>query len=517
MLKSGAMKLLFIRNSCNLMSHSQLGYGMGIIATIVHDAGYKVKVIDNNTLYKYYRDKDLFKIIKSYKPDVLAYSITIHNAYQTYEQIKKFKATLGDKVIIAGGIHMKHCFEEALRHGVDVVINREGEKVIVPLLKHLEKYGKEYKKGLESVPGASFVKEDKSFHLAKEFLFFERLDDVPLINYELFNITDFIKTKTPEPGIFYITGQRGCPFNCTFCSDEMQRADKRVSSADWLFTNVANLYDKYTVRYLVIADNNITLSKKRLVDFSNKMIESGLNKKITLSCQTTTRFRLDEDLVSLMKEAGFGRINFGIERLTPYSLKMINKEQSFDTIHDVLALVAKYKIDPAVFMMVGFPFETKELLQQERDLFLELTKYSKKLCLSVLAPTPGTIYYDDEPQNKEWYLNKKEYLMLRAYFTNVLDMHTFHTIRKNFFGLSKEVQQALIDHYLTFKKISHGSVFTRKTKIISLLMKLDVLIARMSQAVFNLSPSLEFLMFNRLKAIRYYFGNYCFGRYMLND
>lgn len=512
--KKRMMKILFIRNSCLLMSHSQIGYSIGIIATIAHNAGYKVKIIDNNTLYKTYTEKDFIKIISSFKPDILAYSITFHNAFETYEQIKKIKKLFPKLIIIAGGIHMKHCFKEALCHGVDIVVNREGERIILPLLRHLERREENYKTGLEKIHGVSFLKKDDTFHFAKEFPILENLDKVPLVNYELFNISDFVKTKI-EPGTFYITGQRGCPFNCKFCSDEIQRSDKRAASAHWLFKNVRNLYKKYKVRYLLIADNNITLSRKRLIDFCNKMIESGLNKKITFSCQTSTRFTLDEDLVLLMKKAGFYRINFGIERLTDYSLKEISKIQSFDNIHKILSLVAKHDMDPAVFMMVGFPFETKKILQQERELFIGITKYTKRLFLSVLAPTPGTVYYDTRPQLKEWYLNKKENLMLRAYFTNVLDMHTYHTIKRNFFGLSKETEQAIIDHYLFFKKISYGSFFAKKNIILSIVMKIDVLVAKLSQVIFTLSPSLEFFMFNRLKGFRYYLGNYFFGRNML--
>ena len=55
------MRILFIRNSCTLMSHSQLGYGMGIVATIAHAAGHEVKAIDNNTLYKFYKNKDFLR------------------------------------------------------------------------------------------------------------------------------------------------------------------------------------------------------------------------------------------------------------------------------------------------------------------------------------------------------------------------------------------------------------------------------------------------------------------------
>lgn len=513
---SKGKKVLFIRNSCTLMSHSQMGYGVGIIATLASEGGYNVKIIDNNTHYKFYSKNDLARQVRLFKPDILAYSITIHNAYETYEQIKEFKKAFPGLIIIAGGVHMRHCFEEALRFGADAVVNREGEKVIVPLLDHLSLRGKsKFKDNLELIPGISFTKEDGSFHFAKEFPALENLDDVPVINYELFNIKDFVKTKT-EPGIFYIVGQRGCPFSCTFCSDQVQRSDRRASSADWLLKNTVNLYAKYKINYLLIADNNFTLNRERVVDFCKKVIATGLNKKIMFSCQTSTRFDVDDGLLSLMKEAGFGRISFGLERLTPYSLSKINKEQPLEQVHRVFTLVSKYFVNPTIFMMIGFPFETKELLQEEKKQFLEMLKYSRRLFLSILCPTPGTIYYEGLPGMKEWYLSKHENLRFRAYFTNVLDMHTFNNIERNLFGFSDEIKYSLKDYYLTFKNICYGSVFIKKSWVLNLCMKLDFCVAKISQGLFAVSPELEFFVFRRLKALRYYLGNYFFSRNIVN-
>jgi radical SAM superfamily enzyme YgiQ (UPF0313 family) len=510
------MKVLFIRNSCLLMSHSQLGYGIGIVATITHNAGHTVRVIDNNTLYRNYALKDFLREIERFDPDVIAYGMTMHNAYETYQQVAVIKRRFPGKPIVAGGIHMRYCYEEALRRGVDVVVNRDGELVILPLLEHLAARGADFRAGLDEIKGVSFLDDGGELHSAAEFPTTANLDEIPLVNYHLFNLADFIKTGS-EPGVFFVVGQRGCPFHCTFCSDEVQREDQRMASAEWLFNNVRDLHDRYGVRYLLLADNNITLSRKRLVEFCERIIASGLHREMTFSCQTTTRFSLDDALVALMKQAGFARINFGLERLTPDSLRMINKEQPLENVHQVLKLVARHGIDPSIFMMIGFPFETVELLRQERELFLGLTGYTRRLFLSVLSPVPGTIYYDDNPGVREWYLNEKEQSMLRAYFTNVLDMHTFHVINKNFFNLAPEVLAEERNYYLTFKNISYGSVFTVKSLALTVLMKLDFAVAHLSRITYSLSPPLESLLFSRLKAVRYYAGNRLFGKNIYAD
>jgi len=57
------MKILIIRQTTNY-AFPQLGYGVGIIATILDQAGFEVKVIDNNSQYKHYSNRDLVNYIK---------------------------------------------------------------------------------------------------------------------------------------------------------------------------------------------------------------------------------------------------------------------------------------------------------------------------------------------------------------------------------------------------------------------------------------------------------------------
>ena len=494
------MKILFIKNSYSQVLTPSLSNGMGIIATIVHNAGHKVKAIDHNSVSRFYNDEKVMEVIGDFRPDVLAYAITIYNAYATYQQIKKIKLLFPKLIIIAGGIHMKYCFEEALKYGVDIVINREGELIILPLLKHLEKKGM---KNLEKVKGVSYRKLDGTFHFAKEFPILENLDDVPIVNYKLFNLQDFIKGEIPEPDVFVLTGQRGCPFSCRFCSDEYQRADKRVASAKWMFKNIKDLYENYNVKSLFIGDNNITIFPEHLAELCSLMIKSGLNKKISLTCQTTIRFPIKEELIKLMKKAGFNKIIFGIERLTPYSLKMINKEQSIENAHKIFKLLKKHKIEISIFMMVGFPFETPELLKEEKRFFLKFTEYTNDLHLSLLTPIPGTIYYDNYPEIKEWHLDKDDYLISRSYFSVVLDISMFRTIERNFYNLSEETKKAMVDYYFTFKKINLDG----RSHIKSVLVKIDFLIAKISQGVFWISPEIENALFNKLRILKHNLKN----------
>ena len=144
-----------------------------------------------------------------------------------------------------------------------------------------------------------------------------------------------------------------------------------------------------------------------------------------------------------------------------------------------------------------------------------LTKYTNRLLATVLSPTPGTIYYDETPEAKEWYLDADYYFKQRAYFTNILEVSSLYALDKNFFNFSDDLKKEIADFYLTFKHIFHGSVFNKKHPGVFLLLKSDLLLAKLSQALFYFSPSLEFCIFRRVRVIRYYLGTYFLGRKVL--
>ncbi|MBF0118043.1 MAG: cobalamin-dependent protein [Desulfobacterales bacterium] len=485
---------------------------MGIIATILHEAGFSVRVIDNNSQYKFYSDREFVKIIQSYSPDVIGFNITMLNALETYRLVKKIKGKYRNIILVGGGIHMKYSYTEALKNGIDIVVTREGEKVVTPLFKHLEFKNKNtFKNGLEEIQGISFLKENGNLYLSEIFPVCDDLDQIPIVNYDLFNINDYIKTKR-EPGLFFLTGQRGCPFTCNFCSDPIQRKDRRVSSAEWMFKNVQHLYNKYQTHYIIIADNNFTFPRERAVEFCTRMISSGLNKKIRFSCQTKVETPLDIELLKLMKKAGFKKISLGVERMIPYSLNQINKQSSSKKVYEALAAIKAANLEIGIFILIGFPFETVELLKAEEKAFLSLKKYTSNFACNILQPSPGTVYYEDYTKIKEWYLDSHVLNLKRAYFATVNEDYILGMLEPNFFNLEYDVIKEIQKFYLLFKEINYGNFLPEKTLFFSIMLKIDSLIAESSKILFKYSPTIEYRIFKKIRFMRYFFGTLLFGK-----
>jgi anaerobic magnesium-protoporphyrin IX monomethyl ester cyclase len=506
------MRILFFRQPTGY-SRPVMGFGLGIVATILKNAGHQVRVIDNNSLYyKVYSDRDLLDIIQEYKPDVIGFNVTIINAYRTYQTLSKIRNKFPGILTVAGGIHMKYSSEEALRYGFDIAVVREGEKVVAPLFSYLSNRTRDnFRKDLEAIPGVSFFRQDGSVHAATEFPGVASLDEVPFVDYDLFNIQDFYKTGY-EPLAIEICGQRGCPNRCTFCSDEIIRADRRRVSVDHLFSYLQYLYDKYKMKYMFLNDNDFLFPRERAVDFCNRLIQSGLNKEISFACQARVDTPFDEDFARLLKEAGFCSLGLGVERLEPSSQRAIRKISDPAQVRRVASIIRKAKINVTMFMVAGFPFETVEILRAEERAFLELADYTKTFDVSILMPLPGTIYYDNYPGVKDWYLKPEALNITFSYYGQVYDVKMLGLVKQNFYNLPREVTRELLRFIMKFKRINHRNFVVKRNPLVHLMSFADVMVAQISRVFYWISPSLEAAVFSKVRYIRYYFATKLFGK-----
>ncbi len=505
------MRVFFIRE-ITTNAWPMLSYGMGIVATVASRAGHEVKVLDNCATYKFYQPDEIVRLVKDFAPDAVAFSMTLLNAHPTYVVLAKLRAALLDCFYIAGGIHMRHSSHEALEHGMDMVVCRDGEVVITNLLEHLQdKNANNFKDGLQQVEGVAFRGDDGVIHDPTSFPRMENIDDIPFVDYDLFNLDDYFKTKK-EPGVIQICGQWGCPFKCTFCADEVQLADRRFASGDYMFRYVEYLYTKYNQRYIVLSDNNFTYPRKRAMDFFQRIVDSPLYGKVKFSVQTKVETPLDEDLVALMKRAGVVSVGLGLERMDPESQKLIQKVTNRDKVVERMELINRHGLIPLVFLILGFPFETKESLANEKKEFLSLSPYTSHFMVSILQPMPGTIYYDDYPKSKNWYLNGDMHKLWSAYYTVVFHTYMINQADANFFDLDDAIVNQIKDDYVFFKNLDHAYFLKgKKSLFLSFALMMDKLLAHFSKLIFNISPKLEFMIFSRIKAIRYYVGTKMYG------
>jgi anaerobic magnesium-protoporphyrin IX monomethyl ester cyclase len=91
--------------------------GLAYIAAVLEQAGHKVKIIDTPTLEMGVRDW-LYEV-KSWKPDIIGFSLLTPTAPRGYKAVKILREELGNDIpVIAGGPHPTFMYKEALDNGL---------------------------------------------------------------------------------------------------------------------------------------------------------------------------------------------------------------------------------------------------------------------------------------------------------------------------------------------------------------------------------------------------------------
>jgi radical SAM superfamily enzyme YgiQ (UPF0313 family) len=200
--------------------------------------------------------------------------------------------------------------------------------------------------------------------------------------------------KAPQGAVFRnwpigsIMTARGCPYMCTYCAGKITTGRKiRKRSIKSVMDEIELLYNKYGVRELHIIDDTFTTDRELVRGVCNAIKERGI--KVSLTFPNGVRLNnLDEEILTLLKEAGCYSVAIGVESGSDKILRDMRKALTIKIIEKKVKLLNKFKIDINGFFILGYPTETRETI-------LETIKLSKKLKLkrahfSTFLPLPGT-------------------------------------------------------------------------------------------------------------------------------
>lgn len=166
------------------------------------------------------------------------------------------------------------------------------------------------------------------------------------------------KSKYREKSCFVITS-RGCPYKCIFCSRPAASQIVRFRSAKNVVDEMETCLDECDGNFFFL-DDTLTLSRRHIMSICNEI----LSRKIEAQWVGQTRpDKVDEEMIRLIKKAGCRELAFGVESGNErIRNNIISKNISDKQIRDAIQLCKKYDIVSTVFLMLGFPTETKKEL-----------------------------------------------------------------------------------------------------------------------------------------------------------
>jgi radical SAM superfamily enzyme YgiQ (UPF0313 family) len=133
-------------------------------------------------------------------------------------------------------------------------------------------------------------------------------------------------------------------------------------------------------------DDIFTLNVPRLRDLTGLL----RGERITYRCFG----RVDScsmEMADLLYEGGCRHIAFGVESGSPAILERMQKDQTTDQIRQGIANARAAGLTVRIYLIVGFPGETWETVQETVDLMLECAP--DEFSVYPLIPYPGTLIY----------------------------------------------------------------------------------------------------------------------------
>ncbi|MDY6972828.1 MAG: B12-binding domain-containing radical SAM protein [Thermodesulfobacteriota bacterium] len=504
------MRLLLIRESSSLYRYSNTSYGLGLIGSVAKEVA-EVKILDNNSLHKFYSIKDILKVIKAFSPHVIGFNVHAFNIYPTQRLISAVAGSFKGICLLGGGLHTFSEPQEVGEIGVHIVVKGEAERTIKPLLCHIDAFAdgdtrhfsisSELAERLRGLPGLLFrVNGSSLWEDTGPPKTLRDLDSLPFVDYDLFNLKDFLKRSCDSHFVTnVIIGQRGCPFKCPFCHIENDTSTGRIreNSASYKTAYVKFIRDKYDPEHIVFYDENFTLHRKATIDFCRQLVQNGLHEGITFSCQTNVVVPFDDELLQALKEANFSQVGLGVERLSKKSLALIRKNRTYETIIHNIDLLNRYGIGVLANCLIGFPFDTVDTIREETMLFEKNLEKIEVFSINNLLPPPGTKIYE-QTRYKRWYFDPKVICWKPSLYHTIYNFSN-NAWDVNYFNLDSETQNAIQrmkEHFydITVRKMN--------SRLINVLHFLERGIAIVSLSVYRISPLLENILFSSPKYMR---------------
>lgn len=214
------------------------------------------------------------------------------------------------------------------------------------------------------------------------------IDDLDCLPLPAFHLSPDLR----DANFTFLELGRGCPFSCTFCStNDFFRRRFRVKSPERMIADMRHMNGIYGFRGFNLVHDMFTVDRRRVAQFCEAMLESGSGYQWSCSARTDC---VDDELLNLMARAGCNGIFFGIETGSKRMQRIIDKDLDPAQNRAMVELSERLGIVTTVSVIIGFPEETEDDLQQSLDVYVHALRQPHAVPQApILAPLSGTPIY----------------------------------------------------------------------------------------------------------------------------
>lgn len=354
-----------------------LSIGLAYLAAILEENGHELIVIDCPALEI---DHEKLKAqIASIEPDLVGITSMTPTIQSALLSAQVTKQACPKSIVVLGGPHVTFMDKEVLNEedSVDIVVRGEGEQTLLELAENF--FNPKYP---DKITGITFRKNGQIIRTPNR-KFIENLDQLPRPAYKYFPLE---KYRLFGRKILPIITSRGCPSQCSFCTtSRIFGKGFRARSPKNVVDELEWLRDVHKADAFSFYDDTFTLDLKRALKICEEIKNRGIG--LPWDCQTRVS-QVSKEILTKMREANCQQVFFGVESGCQKILDAVKKGTSVEQNERAIKLAKDAGLFVAVSVMVGYPGETRDMLEQTINLITKTEPDDAYICIA--TPYPGT-------------------------------------------------------------------------------------------------------------------------------
>ena len=338
-------------------------HGLMILAAVVENYNKEHNIDDDILIYS----ECIAKFTKRIWADILSadvvfISIFTFSAPRGYEIADTIKAISKDKTkVFIGGLHATLCYEESAQY-CDYVMTGEGDEQILEVLSAIRN-GNGI--SIKEIKGIAYKNKDGKVVYTGKHRLPENIDVIPA-RHLMYGYTQAIKH---EPVWAQVHASRGCPHDCAYCALVaafgrcMRKRSKENVIAD--LEDVLQFYKKNgphrLANMLWITDDNFFADRKWAMEVLNAVIKADIARRYKYEFVIQARYEVgfDDEMLDLLKRAGFTQLAMGIEFLEDEEFADYNKKCTRDEVINSIHNIQSHGLNVRGLFIMGADTHTK--------------------------------------------------------------------------------------------------------------------------------------------------------------
>jgi len=349
-------------------------------------------------------EADIRKAIQSFNPEIIGISIRNIDdtgGYKVHFLLEDVKNEVIDFCkrefkgpIVIGGPSVGISGREMLDYfDLEYAIRGDGEAVMPEFVRRIVN-----QESLEGLRGLIIRREKSIIQDSEPFRVLD-LDILPFPKPSHYiNLKKYARLGSP----IHIQTKRGCALKCSYCTyNQIEGKNYRFRDPERIASEIEILVRETGINHIEFTDSTFNVP----ITHAKSVLREVIKKKLDLRLHTMglSPSDIDEELLDLMKTAGFNEVDLGAESLSDKILISLAKNFQKKDVINAASLLKSKRIPVIWFLMLGDIAETKETVIETLS---SIAKTASKWDLVFVST--GVRVYNGSPLAYELRKNNKE-------------------------------------------------------------------------------------------------------------